>query len=278
MLLSSFSFALMAATVKFAGDIPTVEKVFFRNLVSLAIAFVSVKSLHIPLIGNRRNRKWLVLRSTFGLLGVALYFYSIENINLADSSMLNRISPFFVTIFAALFINEKIRKIQIPALIFVFVGALMIIKPQFDMSVLPALAGLGGAACAGAAYTVIRYLSGKEHPAVIVFFFSFFSVVMLIPFLIVSFEMPTPLQFLYLILTGVFAAGGQFTLTYAYKYGKASEVSIYSYFHVVFAGILGFTFWGEVSDMWSILGAVLIVIVSVVLFLSKKKQTPSVNK
>lgn len=273
MLLSSLSFALMAAMVKLAGDVPVVEKMFFRNLVSLFIAYWGVRQTKHSLFGQKQNRKWLVLRSTFGLLGVALYFYSISYIPLADSSMLNRISPFFVTIFAAIFIGEKIRKIQVPALIIVFAASLLIIKPHFDISVLPALAGLVGAACAGAAYTLIRHLSGKEHPSVIVFFFSLFSVVTLIPFVIFAFEMPSLSQWLFLILTGVFAAGGQFGLTYSYKYGKASEVSLYSYFNVVFAGILGYIFWGEISDKWSILGAIIIIATSALLFKLRKRNT-----
>lgn len=276
-ILASISFALMAAMVKFAGDIPIVEKVFFRNLISVFIAYWGVRKLDQSLLGKPGNRKWLLLRSFFGLIGVGLFFYSISYINLADSSMLNRISPFFVMILAAFFLKEKIQKIHIPALLIVFAASLLIIKPQFDLSILPFVAGLGGALCAAVAYTTIRFLSTREHPAVIVFFFSLFSVVSLIPFVIVYYEQPTLTQLLFLVLTGVFAAGGQFGLTYSYRYGKAAEVSLYSYLNVVFAGLIGFVFLGEISDIWTIIGSVIIVATSVflVLYGNKKKTLDS---
>ncbi len=272
MTLSSLSFAFMAVMVRFSGDLPVVEKMFFRNLVSLIIAFMGVRQLNQPIFGNKENRKWLLLRSTFGLIGVGLYFFSIDHMNLADSSILNKLSPFFVTLLAAIFLKEKIRKIQVPALIIVFSATMLIIKPQWDLSIIPALAGLGGALCAGSAYTLLRFLGNRENPAITVFFFSTFSVLILIPLLAINFVMPSWEQLAFLILIGVFAAGGQFGLTYSYKYGQAAEVSIYSYLNVVFSALMGFVFWGEVSDIWTIIGGVTIIAVAVILFYTKKND------
>jgi drug/metabolite transporter (DMT)-like permease len=191
---------------------------------------------------------------------------------LADSSMLNKLSPFFVVLFAYIFLKEKISKMQIPALILVFAAATLIIKPKFDLSVLPALAGFVGAAVAGAAYTLVRYLGSREKPATIVFFFSLISVLGMIPAVAANFVMPKWLEFAALLATGVFAAGGQFGLTYAYKYAPASEVAIYNYSHILFSAAVGFMFWGEVSDVYSIVGGSIMIIVSAAMYIYNRKR------
>ncbi len=272
MILSGFAFALMGAMVKLSGDIPVFEKVFFRNLVSLMVAFYMIKKSEVSIFGKIENQKFLMLRSVMGLLGVFANFYAINHLVLADSTMLNKLSPFFVTIFAFIFLREKLSKLQIPALIFAFFGAILIIKPQFSLEILPALSGAFSGMCAGAAYTVIRYLKGKEEPATIIFYFSLVSVLGTIPFLIFSFQTPSKYQLLYLLGTGVFAALGQFMITLAYKYAPASEVSIYNYFSVISSGIIGFILWSEIPDLKSVSGAVIITLVAVISYFYIKKE------
>jgi drug/metabolite transporter (DMT)-like permease len=259
MLFSAFAFAVMGAMVKLSGSIPVFEKVFFRNLISLIVAYAMIKNSQASFWGKRENRKFLLARATLGLIGVVFYFYAISNLILADSSMLNKLSPFFVTLFACWFLKEKLSPIQIPALIVVFSGAMLIIKPQFDLSILPALAGAASAMTAGAAYTLVRYLKDRENPATIVFYFSFVSVVGMIPFVLMDFHIPTMMQFFFLIGTGVFAAIGQFALTFAYKYAPAAEISIYNYFSILFSAVIGYLIWGEVPDGLSMLGGALVV-------------------
>ncbi len=272
MLISAFAFAVMGAMVKLSGSIPVFEKVFFRNLISLIMAYAMIKNSQASFWGKRENRKFLLARATLGLIGVVLYFYAISNLILADSSMLNKLSPFFVTLFACWFLKEKLSPIQIPALIAVFVGALLVIKPQFDLSIVPALAGAASAMTAGASYTLVRFLKDRENPATIVFYFSFVSVMGMIPFVLTNFQVPTGMQLFFLIGTGVFAAIGQFALTYAYKYAPAAEISIYNYFSILFSTILGFLVWGEMPDWMSMVGGVLIVVAALVTYLYNNRR------
>ncbi len=266
MVISSFFFAIMGAFVKLSGDIPLYEKVFFRNFISFFIALWVVRKTKDSPFGKKENRKYLIARSLCGLIGVVLYFNAINGLNLADSSILNRLSPFFVTIFAVAFLKEELNKIQIPALFIAFIGAMLVIKPKFDLSILPALSGFASAMFAGVAYTIIRFLKDKENPAVIVFFFSFVSIVVMFPLMMLNFKIPTLIQLVYLILTGVFAALGQLTLTHAYRFAPASEVSIYNYTNIIFSGIIGFLIWKEVPDVLSLLGSCLIIGVAVVVY------------
>ncbi|PID26807.1 MAG: EamA family transporter [Candidatus Cloacimonadota bacterium] len=266
MLISSLSFAFMGVFVKILVNIPVFEKVFVRNLVSLFIALFVILKKGKPIFGKKENQKYLIARSLLGLSGVILFFYALSNMYLADASILNKISPFFVTLFATLFLKEKLSKIQIPALIIVFIGAIMIIKPRFDFSVIPALAGFLSAIFAGGAYTMVRHLRGKEDPSTIVFYFSFVSVIGISPFLFVDFVIPNFIEALYLIGIGVFAGIAQIALTHSYRYAKASEISIYNYTNIVFSAILGFVIFSEIPDIISIVGGLLIIITAFMVF------------
>ena len=273
MLVSTLSFAFMSVTLKLVNDIPVFEQILFRNAISLFIAFIMIKKQNVPVFGNRNNQKYLLLRSGLGVTGMICNFYAINHLLLADSSILSRLAPFFVAMFAAIFLHEKLTKRIVFALIGVSIGALFVIKPQFDMDILPALAGIMGALFAAGAYTVVRFLKDLEHPSTIVFYFSLFSFVSMLPLTIPIFIVPTTMQLLLLILTGVFAVIGQYGLTYAYKYAPASEVSIFNHTNIIFSAILGFFFFGEIPDILSIIGGAIIIGIAYTLYYQDKRDT-----
>ena len=270
MLISSLAFATMGAFVKLSGDLPTVQKTFFRNFISMFIAGSIVLYHKKPLLGERKNLKYLLIRSSLGTAGMLAYFYSIDNLLLSDSSMLNKLNPFFVSIFAFLILKEKFSKIQIPALIIAFTGAVFIIKPEFNMSVIPALLGLTSAVLAAGAYTTVRFLGGREEFYTIVFFFSFFSTIATLPFTIAFFQPMNLSQILFLALTGIVASIGQFTLTIAYKHAPAGEISILNYTNVLFSGIIGYFLFNSIPDFLSIIGYVLIIAAAFLIYLNAK--------
>ena len=272
MLISALGFTLMSVTVKYLKDIPLFEKVLFRNLVSLVIAFYLIKRSSSPVFGQKKNQLALLARAGFGLAGVILNFYAISHLTLADSTMLGKLSPIFVTIMACLFLKEKIDKEQIIGIFITFGGALLVIKPEFSLSIIPSLAGLLSAASAGIAYTLLRYLKDKESPDTIVFYFSVVSVVGTLPFVLNDYIMPNSTQLMLLLATGLFASIGQFGITYAYKYSKATEVSIYNYSAIVFGIILGFIFFHEIPDMLSLLGGAIIIGVAYYTFRHNQKK------
>lgn len=272
MLISALGFTFMSVTVKYVTGIPLFEKVFFRNLISLGVAFFMLKKSSAPMFGRRENQLALLARSIFGLAGVVLNFYAIANLTLADSSMLGKLSPIFVTIMACIFLKEKIDNKQILSIIITFLGALLVIKPEFSLEMLPSLSGIMSAASAGVAYTLLRYLKDKESPDTIIFYFSLISVVFTAPFALAEYVQPTFIQLGLLLATGVFASVGQFGITYAYKFAKATEVSIYNYSAIVFGIILGFIFFGEIPDTLSLLGGAIIIAVAFYIFKHNQKK------
>ncbi|MTI49250.1 DMT family transporter [Sporosalibacterium faouarense] len=257
-LLSALFFALMAATVKSLDNIPTAEKIFFRNIFGFIIAFSMVRKKKKPLLGN--NIPILLLRSTFGLLGVACYFYALSQVRLADAVILNKMSPFFVLVLSAIFLKEKIKKLQFVSLILAVGGAMLVIKPEFNSSILPSVIALGSAFFAGAAYTTIRHLRHTDAAETIVLYFTFVSTVVMIPFMIFGqFVVPSPTEILGLLGLGLFATTAQFLMTNAYRFAPAGELSIYTYTNIVFSTFIGLIIWAEVPDSITIIGATLIV-------------------
>lgn len=286
-LVSTLAFSIMGAFVKHLQEVPVFEKVFFRNLVSLFVAFfLIVKKNNFSrgvdpgkIFGKLKNQKWLLARSLFGLLGVILNFYALSNLYLADSQILNRISPFFVSLFAFLFLKEKLKRINIIAMIVAISGAVMVIKPEFNVQVLPALAGFCSAIVAGAAYTLVRYMRTLEKPEIIVFYFSLISVIGSFPLMLTDFVRPSLEELYFLLGTGIAASVGQIGLTHAYRFSKASEVSIYTYSGIIFSSFIGFFFWHEIPDMMSIYGGFFIILSAVMVYMSNnswRKLKPAV--
>lgn len=269
--ISAFGFAMMSAFVKLSGDLPTFQKTFFRNLVSCIVAFIMVVKANESFFGKKENRKILTLRAIFGTLGIILNFYAIDKLVLSDANMLNKLSPFFVIIFCALFLKEKIKTNQIIAVVIAFLGALFIIKPELNMQVIPALIGVSGAVCAAIAYTCLRVLGGREKGATIVFYFSLFSLIVIFPFMVISYKSMTLLQFTYLMLAGTFATLGQFGITWAYKYAPAKEISIFDYSNIIFSAIISIALFGVFPDKYSILGYIIIFLASLYMFMYNKK-------
>lgn len=153
-----------------------------------------------------------------------------------------------------------------------FIGALFIIKPSFDVRVVPYMIGFLSAVFAALAYTCVRMLGNKEEYYTIVFFFSTFSLVAVLPMFILMYEPMTFTQFIYLLLAGVFASLGQFGITLAYKYAPAKEISIFDYSNIIFSAILSIFLFGVYPDTLSVVGYFIIFAAAFYMFLYNKKQ------
>ncbi|MBO5326476.1 MAG: DMT family transporter [Lachnospiraceae bacterium] len=269
----AFCFALMNLFVNLAGDVPVIQKAFFRNAVALIFSgIVLFKNTTKEERKVTKDNFWLLfLRSLAGGIGFVCNFYAVDHMNISDASMLNKLAPFFVIIFSAIFLKEKANWFQWLSVVLAFVGSLFIVKPTFGMEVIPAVAGLIGGLGAGIAYTCVRKLGQKGTKSTfIVFFFSAFTSVILAPIVIFNYQPMEWWQWGFLILTGLAASGGQFCVTAAYTYAPAREISVYDYSQVIFAAILGFFFLNQVPDVFSIIGYAIIIVVAIAMYLKQK--------
>ncbi len=284
-ILSALGFALMSLFVKLSGDLPSMQKSFFRNLVSLFFAFYIIKKSKIGFKFKKENLVPLILRATLGTLGIVFNYYSIEKLILSDATMLNKLAPFFVIIFSFFILKEKIKLWQILSILIAFLGSLFIINPNLiigllnnnipktNLNSLPALIGVLGAMCAGMAYTMVRFLSlrGEKGPF-IVFFFSCFSCLTILPFVLFNFSPMSIKQLIYLLFAGLFASLGQFAVTAAYANAPAKEISIFDYSQIIFSGILGYIVFNQKPDTYSLIGYFIICSVAIFMFFMNNKN------
>ena len=274
-IMSAFGFAMMSAFVKLSGDLPSLQKTFFRNIVSVAVAASMIIKNKGIFFGKKENQKLLILRSTLGTLGILFNFYAIDKLVLSDANMLNKLSPFFSIIFATIFLKEKMKPRQglvvSMACTGAFIGSLFIIKPSFNLETIPALIGLLGGISAAGAYTCERGLGNKEKPGTIVFYFSFFSSMVTFPLMLGVYKPMSIQQLSYLLLAGVFASLGQFGITLAYKFAPAKEISIFDYTNIIFSALISLVLFGVLPDWVSVIGYVIIFLSSFSIFTFNKK-------
>lgn len=273
-LCSAFCFALMNLFVRLSGDLPSIQKSFFRNIVAFFFALCVLIRQRQGVHYRRSDLPLLLIRSAFGTVGILGNFYAVDHLILSDASMLNKLSPFFAIIFSFLFLRERAKPFQVAALVTAFAGALCIIKPSFQLSeFFPSLVGMLGGMGAGAAYTAVRALGGRGvKGSLIVLFFSGFSSICVLPWLLFDFHPMQLWQLLCLLGAGFAAAGGQFSITAAYSLAPAKEISVYDYSQVIFSAILGFFVFGQAPDALSFLGYFIICGASVGMFFWGRRQ------
>ena len=271
---SALGFALMALFVRLCDDygapVSSFQKSFFRNLVALAIAAVVWSRARA---GRRedlrretkdvlslKSKVLLLLRATLGTIGIFANFYALSHITIAEGQTLNKTAPFFTVLFAWLFLGEKATRRQLLPLLLAFVGVVLIAKPGFaGADAFPLAMGLLGGACAGGAYACVRSL--RQHavdPAFIILFFSAFSCLASVPFMVAGFDPMTWRQVLILFGAGAGAALGQFGITLAYGYAAPREIAVFDYSNILFTAAFGFLFFGQIPDAFSLIGFVAI--------------------
>lgn len=273
-ILSAFCFALMNIFVRMAGDLPSVEKSFFRNFVAMIFAAAILLKNKIPFAIGRGNYLPMFYRSFFGTIGILCNFYAVDHLLVADASMLNKLSPFFAIIFSMIILKEIPRRYQVGCLVMALVGCLFVVKPGFASTDMVGMAaGVCGGLAAGLAYTMVRVLGsrGVKGP-VIVFCFSCFSCLVTLPLIVLFYHSPmSVMQVLTLLGAGLAAAGGQFSITAAYTFAPAKEISVYDYTQIIFATIMGFLFFQQIPDFWSFVGYAVICGASVIMFIMNQK-------
>ena len=239
-LISAFFFSGMSSFINLSGDVPIVQKVFFRNLVAFFLASATLIKNHEPFKPKKGCLPYHILRSS-----------------------------------AAIFLKEKVKLRQAVAIFIAFLGALFVIKPSFaNAELLPSIAGFVGGMCAGGAYTCVRHMGNKgENGRFTVFFFSAFSVVVTAPYLFFNYYHMSWYQFFCLIMVGVCAAGGQFGITAAYTFAPSREISVYDYSNIIFTAIEGYLFLGQgFPDTLSLIGYAIICAMAIWMFIYNNRS------
>lgn len=274
---SAFCFCWMSIFVRLSGDLPSIQKSLFRNAVAFVVALVLLKKSGKGFHLQPQNLPIFLLRSICGTTGILCNFYAVDHLLLSNASMLNKMSPFFVLVFSYFILKENLTPFQVGVVCVAFVGSLFIIKPVLsNLALIPSLVGLLGGLGAGMAYTFVRMLGLRgENGTVIVAFFSGFSCLVVLPWVLLNFQPMTGTQLLCLLGAGVAATGGQFSITAAYTHAPAREVSVYDYSQIIFSALFGFLLFHDVPDAWSFLGYALIIGAAIGIYCYNNRLLPS---
>lgn len=264
MLISALLGALNGAVAKLLSQsIDPLEIVFYRNLLGFIIILLTLKKFSVTIDTSKLHL--LFLRGFFGAVAMVLFFYTIATIPLGEAVVLNKTSPFFVTILAYYLMKETISLRTFFALIIGFLGVIFIMKPFGIEISLEHILGVLGGFFAAAAYATIKRIKDIYDARVIML--SFMGVGMIIPLALsiftplVTLQLYTnPMIWLLLGLMAVISTTSQWFLTRAYSISKASIIGVVSYANIPFAIGFGVMLGDLMPDMYTFIGIVLIVV------------------
>lgn len=264
MLLSAFFGALNGAVAKILSEsMDPIELVFYRNLLGVIIILYSLK--RIPVSLNISKLHLLFLRGLFGTIAMLFFFYTIASIPLGEAVILNKTSPFFVTILAYYLMKESISLNTIFALIIGFVGVILIIKPFGIILSIDHIYGVLGGFFAAAAYATIKKIKDIYDARVIML--SFMGIGVIIPFLIFLFTPYTqfqihtdPFVWLLIVFMALLSTASQWLLTRAYSLSPASIIGVVGYTSIPFAVGFGLMLGDSLPDLLTFFGISLIIL------------------
>ncbi len=282
MAVTGLCFVAVTALVKFLGPrIPAAEQAFLRYLMGLVFL--------IPMWGAMRQtvltpRLWKLfwLRGLVHTGGVALWFYAMTRIPIAEVTAMNYLNPVYVTILAVLFLGERLAARRILAIAAAFIGALLILRPGFRELDPGHVAMLATAFCFAMSYLLAKIFSGEVSAAVVVSMLSVTVTIGLAPLALAVWVWPQPMELAILFAVACFATAGHYTMTLAFAAAPITVTQPVTFLQLVWSVALGAMFFAEPADPWVIAGGTLIL--GAVVFITwreavlKKAVTPVVSE
>ena len=274
MILSGICFAIVNFFVKLLGPVnvdgfgklqhyPAHELVLARSIVSFAISLFIIKRMKIPVFGN--NKKWLIIRSLAGMIALTVFFNTVHHLPLAIAVIVQYLSPIFTIIFAMVLLKEKVRLLQWLFIGITFSGVLLISFSKGDPNVTQGEVsmfwiGLGiiSAVLSGIAYTAIMKLRTTDVPITIVFYFPMVSIPFMVILCFFDFTIPQGIEWLYLLIIGIFTQLAQITMTKALHQGAASSIIPFQYVGAIYAFLVGYYIFAETLSNTILVGIVLV--------------------
>lgn len=258
MLFSTFLFACMNVLVKFVSDIPAIEVVFFRSIISLVMSYVILRAQRVSIWGN--HPPLLIARGAAGAVGLVLYFILIQQIPLATAVTLQFLAPIVTALLGMLLLGERVRAWQWVFFLVSFGGILLVNGFDARVSALHLFMGIMAALGAGMAYTIIRKLNKSEHPLVIVMYFPLVTVPLTGAYSAFHWHMPEGVEWLFLLGIGVLTQFAQYFLTKSFQEDEINKVASLKYLNIFYALVFGYVFFEETFNIYTYLGMSLVVL------------------
>ena len=275
MFMSVCAFSIMDLIVKWSDSYPLGQVLFFRGFFGLVFYFFIIPRDRIKNFYYTKRAGLHFLRCLFGLIALISIFIAIRNLPLATVVSISFAAPIFTTIFSIFFLSEKVGLYRWLAVIVGFVGIIIITEPGFSSLniyfIYPIIF------CLGLSYVAIaiRQLSTTEPIWLIALNFS--AAITIASFFTIPFGwiMPNIKDLILLSFIGIFGGVANLWLSQSYKFSEVSLVTPLKYLALVFAIIFGYLIWNEVPSIKTLLGALLVIISSIIIFrreVTLKKQ------
>jgi drug/metabolite transporter (DMT)-like permease len=276
-ILSGALFSVMSMLVKSSGqNLPTMQVVFGRSLFGLLlilpwILYYSPRAVFV-------TERWRLqfVRCLIGVAAMSCTFYALSRLPLVDVTAINYSKPIFILLLAAVFLRERVTTIQWALTMIGFIGILIVLRPlpeTFDANYLVAVLA---AVLVAFAITIVKELTNSETPFSVLAWFSLLSTIFTAPFALWHWQAPDFWQWVELAMTGFFGIVAQFCVIRSYALAPASYLAPLGYINILFTGSLGFLVFGDVPDVISILGAI-IIMASTFYLMRRKKSPPEID-
>ena len=269
MILSVLFFSFMDILIKITDEYDVGQTMFFRALFGLIPIFFLIPKNRMKNFYKTKNIKLHFYRSFFGAIAMAAIFIGLRNLQLAEVTALAFSGPLWVVLFSMFFLSEKIRLKRWIAVGLGFIGVIIISKPGFDnlnfYYIYPIIFCIG---FAGVSILIRKLTLAGESIWLIAFYFSLVSGLgglLTIPFGV--WKMPNTYDFILLILIGLLGGTANLLLTQSYKLAEVTLTTPLKYLSLVIAIIFGFYFFEEIPSIYTLSGAALIVVSSVIIFI-----------
>ena len=271
-------FAMMDACVKWLDMLPVGEVLFSRFFFGLIPILMLVPRSEFKTFYKTTRPKLHAFRAISGTLAIVALFIALREIPLADVVSLTFGGPIFVTLGSIFFLSEKVGIRRWSAVLIGFIGMLMIVKPAYDELNIYYLFPIVFCIFFACVALSIRSLSSTEPNYRIALYFSLLSMIVGLATLPFGWVMPSKFELFLLIFTGIIGSYANILLTVSLRIAEASLVTPTKYLNLVFAILLGYFIWGEIPKILTLLGASLIIISSIIIFMREsqlKKQVVS---
>ena len=260
MVITTILFVGVTASVRFLdGEVPAPQAAFLRYLIGTLLLTPALISL-IKIKPNKPLMKKFILRGFVHSFGVTMWFYAMSVMPVAEVTAIGFLTYIFVSIGACLFLNEKLHKHRLTAIIISFIGALIILRPGFKEIGNGQIGMLIATIVFTLSYLIAKIVSKERSSSEIVAMLSIFTTIFLFPTAIHSWEPLSINSLVILTFTAVIATLGHITMTKAIKSAPMVVTQPILFLQLVWASMVGLFIFDEKFDPFVILGGTIIMI------------------
>lgn len=266
MILGTALFSVGAAAIKMAGDaVPASQILFARGVVGLCFCLTMMRRAGIAHLGRRSNRPILIARGLCGATSFLCMIYAFVHLPLADATVIIFLHPILVAILGAFVLREALPAAAWACIPASLAGVVLVTKPGLlfahghSLDQLGVIMAFASVFFSSLAILAVRRLAATEHPVTIMLY-PLFVILVATPVVgVMEWRMPDLFHLGLILTAGVFMNAGQYYMTRGYALGTAATISAVGYLEIVFAAVWGVVLFGDVPDLLTVAGALLIV-------------------